>query len=109
VSAYWLTYRRNGDLVGVVIIEASSLITARMWAALDQLDQGATFSEGHTLEYAMTAALPAGTIGRMLTPAEATQLLHRLAPGSTRDALEQSGARRRWAAHVKTHGPAPSA
>ena len=104
MSAYWLTYRRNDELVGVVIIEASSLITARMWAALEQLDQGATFSEGHALEYAITAALPAGTIGRMLTPAEAIQLLHRLAPGSARDALEQSGARRRRAMQARTHG-----
>ena len=49
MSLWWLVYNRNDRLIGVVIIEAGALISARMRVALDGLDEGATFARGaHT-------------------------------------------------------------
>jgi hypothetical protein len=40
MALHWLAYRRGGELAGVAIIEASSVIHARMRASLDGLDAG---------------------------------------------------------------------
>ena len=49
MSLYWLCYRHK-DQVSVVIEPASSLIDARMRAALAGLDEG-EFTEGHELDH----------------------------------------------------------
>ena len=46
ISLWWLVYKRNDRLLGVVIVEAASLIGARMRAVIDGLDVAATFAEG---------------------------------------------------------------
>jgi hypothetical protein len=46
---FWLSYRDAGRLVGVVIVESTSLIQARLNAAVGGVDAGATFAEGHEL------------------------------------------------------------
>jgi hypothetical protein len=69
-SLFCLCYRRNNGLLGVVIIEARTLLEARMLATIDGLDQLADFSEGYELN-AHRAMVPANVIGRMLSPGEA--------------------------------------
>ena len=76
---WWLTYRRDGKLSGVVIIEAPALIDARMQASLKGLEDGVAFAEGHRLDDAASKALvPAKGLGRMLSIEEAKGLLKQL-------------------------------
>jgi hypothetical protein len=75
---WWLTYRRSGKAFAVVLIEATSLVEAREQASLEAMDAGAEFAEGQELGVALSALVPAGQVGRMLTIEEAIQLLERL-------------------------------
>ncbi len=74
----WLVYKRDDQLLGVVIVEAASLIGARMRASLDGLDANATFAEGHELDDERAARVPARDVGRMLTRKEAAALLDKI-------------------------------
>jgi hypothetical protein len=74
---WWLCYVRNGRLLGVAIVEASSLPAARMRATFDGLGRGGEFSEGYRLDARYTALLAPEDIGRMLSPAEAAGLVER--------------------------------
>jgi hypothetical protein len=58
VSLFWLTYKRKGRLVGVVIMEAGSLIFARFKAGLQEIDGSAEFAEGHQLDKATAKYVP---------------------------------------------------
>src|ERR1700729_3983632 len=49
MSHYWLTYGSADGLVGVVIMEAPSMLQARMNAAVRSIAAGAPFAEGHEL------------------------------------------------------------
>ena len=49
---WWLTYLRSGKMAGVVVIEAPSLIAARMRAALEAVEAGVDFAEGHEIDAA---------------------------------------------------------
>jgi hypothetical protein len=75
---WWLTYLRSGKAVGVVVIEAPSLIDARMRAALEAVEAGVNFAEGHELDAAQSALVPAEQLERLLSIEEANQLLKRL-------------------------------
>jgi hypothetical protein len=69
---WWLTYRRSGKVVGVVVIEAPSLIDARMHATLEAVEAGVDFADGHELDAALAALVPAEQLERMLSIEEAT-------------------------------------
>jgi hypothetical protein len=75
MSLWWLTYNRNGRLHGVVIIEAASLITARIGVADNALDKGTSFAEGHELAAARSARIPPGYVCMMLSRKEAAAML----------------------------------
>ena len=74
---WWLCYVRNGALLGVAIVEADSLIGARMRASLAELGRGGTFSEGHRLDERCRSLLTPRDIGRMLSPVWAATLIKR--------------------------------
>jgi hypothetical protein len=76
MALFWLCYRNSGQ-VSVAIIDAPSLIHARMRAALDGRDAGATFAEGHELDADHAARVPRSRIGTMLSRDEAAALLDR--------------------------------
>jgi hypothetical protein len=75
---WWLTYLRSGKMVGVVVIEAPSLIDARMRAALEAVEAGVDFAEGHEIDAARSALVPAEQLERLLSIEEANRLLKRL-------------------------------
>ena len=73
---FWLTYGKAGRLVGVVIMEAPSLIQARMKAAIEGIiDAGAPFAEGHELSSKLMALVLPSQIGRKMSGAEAAELI----------------------------------
>jgi hypothetical protein len=74
---WWLTYRKAGRLVDVVIVEAPSPIHARLMTAVRGIDAGTPFAEGHELDTDLVELIPAAQIGRMLSGAEAAKLLAR--------------------------------
>jgi len=64
-------------MIGVVIIDSTSLKHARNRVTLDGLDGDAEFGEGRWLDAKQAGLVPAEAIGRMLSIAEAVQLLKR--------------------------------
>ena len=68
---HWLCYRHNNQ-ISVVIEPGSSLIHARMRAALANLDEG-EFTEGHELDRKWKVAKV--MVGRRLSQEEAKRLL----------------------------------
>jgi hypothetical protein len=75
---FWLTYGSAGGLVGVVIMEAPSVLQARMNAAVRSIAAGAPFAEGHELSARLMASVPPTQVGRMLSGVEAGELIRRL-------------------------------
>jgi hypothetical protein len=77
VSRFWLTYRRKygSRLLGVIIIDSTSIVQARMDAAADGTDEGREFVEGIEMELAHATLVPNTAIGRMLKVDEAEKLL----------------------------------
>jgi hypothetical protein len=71
---FWMTYRDSGRLVGVVIMEAPSLVRAGL-KAIRGVGAGATFADGHELSADQAALVPTGKIGRMLSAGEALRHL----------------------------------
>ena len=72
-SVFWLCYQ-NPEGVCVVLQRASSLVNARMKAAIAGLDAG-EFKEGHALDAKMARRIPKEMIGRALSAAQAKRLL----------------------------------
>jgi hypothetical protein len=79
VPHFWLTYGKAGRLIGVVIMEAPTLIEARMNAAVEGvIDAGAPFVEGHKLSAKLMASVLPTQIGRKMSGEEAARLIRRL-------------------------------
>jgi hypothetical protein len=76
VAHFRLCYRDRKHRLNVVIIEAPSLIQARLRAALVAPNGGIIFSEGHKLSAELE---PLVQPGRVLSADEAMELLTRLA------------------------------
>ncbi len=64
--------------VGAIIIEATSMFRARMTAVERRLAPGVPFGEGLKLSPEMQATIPPEEIGRMMSGAEAAELIRRL-------------------------------
>jgi hypothetical protein len=64
MALFWLCYRQSGQ-VSVAIIEAPSLIHARMRAALDGTDAETTFAEGHELDAGHATRVPRNRITKL--------------------------------------------
>lgn len=75
MALFWLVYRTEDDL-NISIQEASSLISARLKAALAGL--AGEFAEGHQLDVKTAKRLPKDIVGRALTRDEAQVLLAKL-------------------------------
>jgi hypothetical protein len=79
MSLWWLRYNRGRRLLGIAIIEAASLISARMKAEVDGISPvGAEFAEGHQLDERTAKQIPTDQVGRMLTAAQASAILDRV-------------------------------
>jgi hypothetical protein len=70
--------------VGVVIMEAPSMLQAHANAVARGLAAGVPFSEAHELSDKMMTSIPPTQIGRMMSGAEAAQMLTRLVEGRAR-------------------------
>ena len=102
---WWLCFERDGRLLGVAIVEAYSLVAARMRAALQGLGNGGTFTEGHVLDTRCCARLRPADTGRMLSPQEADALLDRFEHNGTAGKKHQ---RRAFTAACGEHRPKES-
>ena len=71
---WWLIYRRDGQLVGAAIIEASSLHHARMVAAVQGIGNVAEHTDGSEIDPGHAAVIPREFIGKMLSPEQVREL-----------------------------------
>jgi hypothetical protein len=71
---WWLSFHHGG----VVVIEASSLVHARLLAARNGLGRPSHFVEGRFIDPAHVTPIPPEYVGRMLSPIEARQLVELL-------------------------------
>jgi hypothetical protein len=78
VSLYWLSYRVNGR-PRVVVQPATSIIHARLKAAIADLADDQNFAEGHELDPKTAGKVPGEAISRRLSQDEAAELLDHLA------------------------------
>ena len=62
-------------------MDSSTLVHARFRAAVEEIDQGADFAEGHELDQKSAAMVPATSIGRMLDQDEAAALIREIERG----------------------------
>jgi hypothetical protein len=78
---FWLCYRDRKQRFNVTIIEARSLIHARLKVTLSGQNAGMVFTEGHKLSADMA---PLVQSGHVLSEDEAMELLSRLKPAVPR-------------------------
>jgi hypothetical protein len=86
---YWLVYLQ-GDLHSVLIIEASQLLGARLRADVDMPGLDQYFVDGFELDGAIALRVPEDTLGRMMTAADAANLIERLMLGDPTPKLPSS-------------------
>ena len=78
---FWLNYRHSkGRFAGAAVIEASTLISARMAAAVYGLNDGLDLVSGHELDAETARQVPEGMIGRLLDDRDLRRLQHVLMP-----------------------------
>jgi hypothetical protein len=82
VTLSWLFYRENEGRGGVIILEASSTMEARLHAIQAGLETGVTFVRGHVLAAAMSVLVAPGEIGRLLPLDEAERIIERFEGGA---------------------------
>ena len=70
-TMWWLSFLGGG----VVIIEAASLAHARLLAVVNGFGRASQFVEGYPIDAHLAARVPDHSVGRILTPGEARQLL----------------------------------
>jgi hypothetical protein len=68
---WWLSFRDGG----VVIINASSLVHARLLCAAKGLGRASDFVEGNLIDTARLPPIPDEFVSKMLSPVDARQLL----------------------------------
>jgi hypothetical protein len=72
-------------MVGVVVIEAPSLIDARLRAALEAVEAGVDFAEGHEIDTVRAGLVPPERLERLLSIEEANRLLKDLMKSTNRN------------------------
>ena len=72
---WWLSFR-DGT---AVIVEATSLLHARMLAAVNEIGRVAQFVDGYRLAAELAALVPNDRVGRLLSPDDAWRLYEQLA------------------------------
>jgi hypothetical protein len=72
---WWVNFRRGGDLTGVAIIEAPTILHARMRLAVQGIGTPADFSDGKEVDVDRAALVPRELMGRLLLPDEAQRVL----------------------------------
>jgi hypothetical protein len=81
VPLFWLNYRHpDGRFAGATVIEASTLISARMAAAVYGLDDGLDLVSGHELDAETARQVPEGMIGRLLDDKALRKLQRTITP-----------------------------
>jgi hypothetical protein len=80
---FWLTYRfpigrvvryPDGRVAGVVVIESTDLLHARLEAALTGIDRELEFASGHQLDPESARRVPADMLGRRLNRGDLRKL-----------------------------------
>ena len=80
MPVFWLNYRDpDGRPAGVVVLESSALIQARMKAAVLGLNSGLE-CDGHQLDEASTTQIPKEMIGRLLDDGDLRRLQRAIMP-----------------------------
>jgi hypothetical protein len=73
-ARFWLTYRNpSGRPLGAVVIDSSNLMHACVRSAIEVIDQGSLFAQGHELARDTAELIPATAIGRLLGTEEAAR------------------------------------
>jgi len=81
VPLFWLNYRHSkGRFAGAAVIEASTLISARMAAAVYGLNDGLDLVSGHELDAETARQVPEGMIGRLLDDKALRELQRTITP-----------------------------
>jgi hypothetical protein len=96
VSRFWLTYCDPDErLIGVVILDSSSLLQASFRATVDGTAQEARLYDGHELDHNSAALVPPDAIGRMLSLEEAGKIIRQIEGGFPKRASLARSLRRR--------------
>ncbi len=75
VPLFWLKYRHpRGRFAGAVVIESSSLVSARMAAAVYGLNDRLEFESGQELDQESALKVPTEILGRLLDDRELRRL-----------------------------------
>jgi hypothetical protein len=79
VPLFWLNYRHpRGRFAGAVVIESSSLISARMAAAVYGLNDRLEFESGQELDHESALKVPTDMLARLLDDRELRKLCRML-------------------------------
>jgi hypothetical protein len=71
---WWINFRRGSEVIGVAIIEASSIFHARTRLAVCGIGRPVDYSDGKEVDARCAALIPRNSLGRLLLPDEALKL-----------------------------------